>query len=187
VSSALLRLRYKAGTIAASIIETGDDTASKWCGTGSFALSITCCLTNGGILHHRREVLVITRQLQVAEVLSKQPTRHDKSSFVKVSLGITKQLVITKQLKLLYTLTILQEYQLWIVAILLHPPPPSTPTPNSHGFRPHSDRNIFVIWLLKTTDANLMIFHFYFTNRGTGSGELQGNGHHLFVRCDFKI
>jgi hypothetical protein len=29
VSSALLRLRYKAGTIAASIIETGDDTASK--------------------------------------------------------------------------------------------------------------------------------------------------------------
>jgi uncharacterized membrane protein YfhO len=40
---------------------------------------------------------VITRQLQAAEVLSKLSTINDKSSFIKVSLVITKRLVITKQ------------------------------------------------------------------------------------------
>jgi hypothetical protein len=44
--------------------------------------------------------VVITRQLQAAEVLSKLPTMNDKSSFVKVPVVITKQLVTTKQLKL---------------------------------------------------------------------------------------
>jgi hypothetical protein len=36
--------------------------------------------------------LVITRQLQAAEVLSKLSTLKDKSSFIKVPLVITKQL-----------------------------------------------------------------------------------------------
>jgi hypothetical protein len=44
--------------------------------------------------------VVITRQLQAAQVLSKLSTVNDKSSFVKVPLMITKQLLITKQLKL---------------------------------------------------------------------------------------
>jgi hypothetical protein len=35
--------------------------------------------------------LVITRQLQAVEVLSKLSTMNDKSSFVKVPLVITKQ------------------------------------------------------------------------------------------------
>jgi hypothetical protein len=42
---------------------------------------------------------VITRQLQASKVLSKLSTLKDKSSFVKVLLVATKQLVITKQLK----------------------------------------------------------------------------------------
>jgi hypothetical protein len=46
--------------------------------------------TSCGILHHRREVLVITMPLQAAEVLSKVSTINDKSSFVKLSLVITK-------------------------------------------------------------------------------------------------
>jgi hypothetical protein len=58
--------------------------------------------SRGGILHHRREVLVITRQLKAAEVRSKLSTMNDKSSFVKVPLVITKQLVITKELKLYF-------------------------------------------------------------------------------------
>jgi hypothetical protein len=41
---------------------------------------------------------------------------NDKSSFVKDPLAITMQLVITKQLKLQYTITILQEYQLGTAA-----------------------------------------------------------------------
>jgi hypothetical protein len=56
--------------------------------------------------------VLITRQVQAAEVLSKLSTMNDKSFFVKVPAVITNQLVITKQLKLSYTLTILQEYQL---------------------------------------------------------------------------
>jgi hypothetical protein len=48
--------------------------------------------------------VVITRQLQAAEVLFKLSTMNDKSSFVKFPL------VITKQLKLY--LKIFQEYQL---------------------------------------------------------------------------
>jgi hypothetical protein len=40
------------------------------------------------------------RQLQADEVLSKLSTMNDKLSFVKVPVMITKQLVITKQLKL---------------------------------------------------------------------------------------
>jgi hypothetical protein len=46
--------------------------------------------------------VVITRQLQAAEVLSKLSTMNDKSSFVQVPVLITKQLVITKQLKLYF-------------------------------------------------------------------------------------
>jgi hypothetical protein len=43
-------------------------------------------VTNGGILHHRSEVcIVITRQLQAAEGLSKLSTMNDKSSFISVS------------------------------------------------------------------------------------------------------
>jgi hypothetical protein len=45
---------------------------------------------------------VITRQLQAAEVLAKLSTMNDKSSFVKIPLVITKQLIITKQLKLYF-------------------------------------------------------------------------------------
>jgi hypothetical protein len=45
---------------------------------------------------------VITRQLQDAEVLSKMSTMNDKSSFVKVPLVITNQLVITEQFKLYF-------------------------------------------------------------------------------------
>jgi hypothetical protein len=45
---------------------------------------------------------VITRQLKAAEVRSKLSTMNDKSSFVKVPLVITKQLVITKELKLYF-------------------------------------------------------------------------------------
>jgi hypothetical protein len=40
---------------------------------------------------------VITRQLKAAEVLYKLSNIKDKSSFVKVSVVITRQLVITKQ------------------------------------------------------------------------------------------
>jgi hypothetical protein len=43
--------------------------------------------------------VVINRQLEAAEVLSKLPTMNDKSSLVKDPLVITKHLVITKQLK----------------------------------------------------------------------------------------
>jgi hypothetical protein len=46
--------------------------------------------------------VVITRQLQAAEVLSKLSTMNGKSSFVKDPLLVTKQLVITKQLKLYF-------------------------------------------------------------------------------------
>jgi hypothetical protein len=46
--------------------------------------------------------VVITRQLQAAEVLSTLSTMNDKSSFVKVPVVITKQLVNTKQLKLYF-------------------------------------------------------------------------------------
>jgi hypothetical protein len=60
--------------------------------------------------------VVITRQLQAAEVLSRLLTMNDKLSFVKVPLVITKQLMITKQLIIIiiinYTQTILKEYQL---------------------------------------------------------------------------
>jgi hypothetical protein len=52
-----------------------------------------------------REVLVNTGQLQAAEGLSQQTTMNDKSSFDKVPLVISKQLIS-------YALTILQEYQL---------------------------------------------------------------------------
>jgi hypothetical protein len=45
---------------------------------------------------------LITRQLQAAEVLSKLSTIKDNSSFVKDPLVITKQLVITKKLKLYF-------------------------------------------------------------------------------------
>jgi hypothetical protein len=44
--------------------------------------------------------VVITRQMQAAEVISKLSTMNDKSSFDKVPEMITKQLGITKQLKL---------------------------------------------------------------------------------------
>jgi hypothetical protein len=50
----------------------------------------------------RERFAVITRQLQAAEVLSKLPTMNDKSSFFKVPLVITKQLVITMQIKLYF-------------------------------------------------------------------------------------
>jgi hypothetical protein len=40
--------------------------------------------------------VVITRQLEAAEVLSQLSTMNDKSSFVKDSLVITEQLVITE-------------------------------------------------------------------------------------------
>jgi hypothetical protein len=46
--------------------------------------------------------LVITRQLQAAEVLSKLSIMNDKSSFVKDPLVMTEQLAITKQLKLYF-------------------------------------------------------------------------------------
>jgi hypothetical protein len=46
--------------------------------------------------------VVITRQLQAVEVLSKLSTMNDKSSFVKVPVVIIKQLVITKQLELYF-------------------------------------------------------------------------------------
>jgi hypothetical protein len=46
--------------------------------------------------------VVITRQLQAAEVRSKLSTVNDKSTFVKVPLVITKQLVIIKKLKLYF-------------------------------------------------------------------------------------
>jgi hypothetical protein len=55
--------------------------------------------------------VVITRQLQAAEVRSKLSTMNDKSSFANIPLVIIKQLVISKQL-ISYTLKILQEYQL---------------------------------------------------------------------------
>jgi hypothetical protein len=45
---------------------------------------------------------VINRQLQAAEVLSKLSNMNDKSSFVKVPVVTTKQLVITKQLKVYF-------------------------------------------------------------------------------------
>jgi hypothetical protein len=47
------------------------------------------------ILHNRKKVLVITRQWQAAEVLSMLSTMN-------VPLVITKQLVVTKQLKLYF-------------------------------------------------------------------------------------
>jgi hypothetical protein len=46
--------------------------------------------------------VVITRQLQAAEVLSKLSTMNDSSSFVKGPVVITKQLVSTKQRKLYF-------------------------------------------------------------------------------------
>jgi uncharacterized membrane protein len=46
--------------------------------------------------------IVITRQLQATKVLSKLSTMNDKSSFFKVPVVITKQLVITTQLKLYF-------------------------------------------------------------------------------------
>jgi hypothetical protein len=45
---------------------------------------------------------VITRQLQAVEVLSKLPIMNDKSSFVKVPVVITEQLVTTTKLKLYF-------------------------------------------------------------------------------------
>jgi hypothetical protein len=44
--------------------------------------------------------VVITRQLQAAEVLSKLSSMNDKSSLDEVPVVVTKQLVITKQHKL---------------------------------------------------------------------------------------
>jgi hypothetical protein len=46
--------------------------------------------------------VVITRQLQAAEVLSKLSTMNKKLSFIIVLLVIAKQLMITKQLKLYF-------------------------------------------------------------------------------------
>jgi hypothetical protein len=46
--------------------------------------------------------VVITRQLQAAEVLSKLSTINGKSSFVNAPVVITKQLVITTQLELYF-------------------------------------------------------------------------------------
>jgi hypothetical protein len=46
--------------------------------------------------------VVITRQLQAAEVLSKLSAMNGKSSFVKVPVVITTQLVKTKQIKLYF-------------------------------------------------------------------------------------
>jgi hypothetical protein len=46
-------------------------------------------MSSGGIIYHRREVLVITWQLQAAQVLSKLSTMNGKSFFVKVPLVIT--------------------------------------------------------------------------------------------------
>jgi hypothetical protein len=45
---------------------------------------------------------VIISQLEAVEVLSKLSIMNEKLSFVKVLLLITKQLVITKQLKLYF-------------------------------------------------------------------------------------
>jgi hypothetical protein len=46
--------------------------------------------------------MLYCRQLQAAEVLSKLSIMNGRSSFVKVPLVITKQLVMTKQLKLYF-------------------------------------------------------------------------------------
>jgi hypothetical protein len=78
------------------VITTNDEEFHLWC-------KLEMVISSGGILHHRKErFVVITRQLQAAEVLSKQSTMNDKSSFIKVPLVITKQLVITNQLKLYF-------------------------------------------------------------------------------------